>query len=213
MLTLDITTATPVEIDQALAEIEKRRYAALDKAHEAKRRLRSANALRNPVATDVAYYQGQIEKFEAEAERISAEREPYEAEFSRRGGWTRYFHVKHLHTSARCSSFRLTTRIGWLPKYSGRSEAEMIEAAGDLVCTKCVPEAPVKTKRPTIPELAEQWDKTNTPDVCPGSGTGNWKDGKVRTGFYTGNGGTCAHCDKWVSNTSRNSRTMRKHKP
>lgn len=210
---MDISTATPVEIDQAIAEIEQRRYAALDQAKAAKRRLRSTMALRNPVAADVDYHQGQIEKFNAEATQISAEREPYDAEFTRRGGWTRFFHVEHLHTSTWCPSFRPTTRIGWLPEYSGRSEAEMIDAAGDMVCTKCVPDAPVKLKRPTLPELTAQWDKANAADVCPGSGTTDWKDGRVRTGYYSGNGGRCGHCDKSVGNTSRHSRVIRKHKP
>lgn len=210
---MDISTATPVEIDQAIAEIEQRRYAALDQAKAAKRRLRSTMALRNPVAADVDYHQGQIEKFNAEATQISAEREPYDAEFTRRGGWTRFFHVEHLHTSTWCPSFRPTTRIGWLPEYSGRSEAEMIDAAGDMVCTKCVPDAPVKLKRPTLPELTAQWDKANAADVCPGSGTTDWTDGRVRTGYYSGNGGRCGHCDKSVGNTSRHSRVIRKHKP
>lgn len=210
---MDLTTATPVEIDQAIAEIEQRRYAALDKAAEAKRRLRSSKALRNPIAAEVARHEAEIEKRTAEAEQIRAERKPYDAEFTRRGGWTRFFHVEHLHTTTRCPSFRPTTRIGWLPEYSGRSEAEMIAAAGDMVCTKCVPDAPVKPKRPTLPELTAQWDKANATDVCPGSGTSDWKDGKVRTGYYSGNGGTCAHCGKSVGNTSRYSQMIRKHKP
>ncbi|MGP9587220.1 hypothetical protein ACT3TB_16345 [Micrococcaceae sp. AOP34-BR2-30] len=211
---MDITAATPIDIDHAIAEIVERWYAVLDKVQEEKRLLRSVMSRRKAIATDIDYRQERIEKFTAEAELINAEREPYDAEFSRRGGWTRFFHVEHLHTSPWCSSFRPTTRIIWLPDYSGHSETEMIAAAGDMVCTKCVPDAPVKLKeRPTLPELTTQWDKANAVGACAGSGTSDWKDAKVRTGRYSGNGGYCDHCGKRVGNTSRYSQVIRKHKP
>lgn len=209
---MDITTAPPVEIDQAIAEIEQRRYAVLDQIKAKKRALRSLQVLSGPRTADIERYTARIQQIKDEAEKIRAERAPYDAEFVRRGGWSRYFHVEHLHTSLRCSSFRPTTRIGWMPEYSGREADEMVAAAGDMVCTKCVPEAPVSGKRPTIPELAAEWDKAHADDTCSGSGTADWRDGKVRTGYVSGNGGHCGHCDQWVSNTSRESRRIRKHK-
>lgn len=209
---MDLFTATPAQIDQAVAEIEQRRYAVLDKANDKKRALRSHQALRNPQASIIEQINIEITEIKIQASTIRAELAPYDEEFTRRGGWTRYFHVEHLHTSAYCPSFRPTTRIGWMPDYSGLETADMIEAAGDMVCTKCVPDAPVAGKRPTIPELAAEWDKAHADDTCPGSGTNDWADGKVRTGFISGNGGRCTHCGNSVSNTSRHSRVIRKHK-
>lgn len=209
---MNLSTATPPQIDQAIAEIEQRRYAVLDKVDDKKRVLRSHQALLNPQASVIDQINTEISEIKAQASTIREELTPYDEEFTRRGGWTRYFHVEHLHTSAYCPSFRPTTRIGWMPDYSGWETVDMIAAAGDMVCTKCVPDAPVAGKRPTIPELAAEWDKAHADDTCPGSGTTDWVNGKVRTGYISGNGGRCTHCDNSVSNTSRHSRVIRKHK-
>lgn len=216
---MNLQTATPVEIDTAIAEIEGRRYDLLAKVAAPLKQLRALQRRISNGDTDTAVrsehdsLEERVTALKEAAAGIASERTPYDKEYHARGGWTRYFQVQHLHTSTYCSSLRPTTRIGWLPDYSGRAEEEMIDAAGDMVCTKCVPDAPVARKRPTIPELAKEWDKTHGDDNCPGSGTSDWVEGTVRTGYYSGNGGRCSHCNKSVSNTSRHSRTIRKHKP
>lgn len=214
---MDLTTATPTEIDEQIAAVESRRHDELAKLPAIERRrkaLRRTGRVGQADQQRDAELVAQAEQIRQAAEAIGAERAPYDEEFTRRDGWTRFFIVEHLHTSIRCPSFRPGTRIGWLPQYSGCSTEEMIAAAGEMICTRCVPAAPVAGKRPEIAELAEQWDaKQQAADqTCPGSGTSDWQDGKVRTGYMSGNGGACGHCGRRVGNTSRDSRVIRKHK-
>ena len=80
---------------------------------------------------------------------------PLNAEFTRRGGWTRAFLVVtngtgHVHTSQACHTCYATTQFNWMTSFSGKDEAEIVEAAGDRACTVCYPSAPVEVlSRPT----------------------------------------------------------------
>ena len=79
---------------------------------------------------------------------------PYDAEFARRGGWTRAFLVNnsngHVHSSMGCSTCFPTTSYCWLPEVSGHDETEIVEKAGERACTVCYPSAPVEVlSRPT----------------------------------------------------------------
>ncbi len=117
-------------------------------------------------------------------------------------GWSRFFLVEHIHNTARCSSFRLTTRVGWLPKVSGLTEAEAVAEYGATLCTKCFPEAPVQLTR----QVAD-------PSICPGSGQPN--DSEHLTGrerAYYSPTGTCRECGQKVGLTARYSNKIRKHK-
>jgi mono/diheme cytochrome c family protein len=69
-------------------------------------------------------------------------------EFARRGGWTRAFLVTdgHVHRHQNCSSCHKgaeRTRFSWMTQYSGKSEEEIVDAAGEKACTICYPSAPV----------------------------------------------------------------------
>lgn len=71
-----------------------------------------------------------------------------ENEFDRRGGWSRAYLVTdgHVHSSMHCSSCNrgeFPTRFSWMIDYSGKSMAEIVEAAGERACTICYPDAPV----------------------------------------------------------------------
>lgn len=119
---------------------------------------------------DIRYGHGAIGKslkhYDAEARNLEEliEREnELEGEFIRRGGWTRAFIVRgndgHIHSSMQCRTCRITTQFGWLPDYSGRSEAEIVEAAGRMACTVCYPSAPVDTlNRPSKIEKMKKYD-------------------------------------------------------
>lgn len=77
-----------------------------------------------------------------------------EAEYQRRGGWPRAFLVNnqngHVHKDRRCSTCKPTTQYKWMTDYSGKTEAEIVEAAGERACTVCYPTAPVSVlSRPT----------------------------------------------------------------
>lgn len=110
-------------------------------------------------------------------------------------GWTRFFLVQHIHNSTHCSSFRTTTRIGWLPSVSGLTEAEAVAEHGATLCTICFPSAPT-----------ELTTKQADPAICTGHRD---YSAPSRTGFYTGNWATCT-CGERVTLTSAGN--LRKHK-
>jgi len=49
----------------------------------------------------------------------------------------------HVHSSTACSTCRPSTVFAWRTEYSGSSEQDIVEAAGELACTVCYPSAPV----------------------------------------------------------------------
>lgn len=114
--------------------------------------------------TDRKYWEGRVAKYKddiAKAEGFIAESTPLlksalkeksacEAEFGRRGGWTRFWIVVnsngHIHTSMSCTTCFPTTAYAWLPAISGKTNAEIVELAGESACTICFPDAPVDTR-------------------------------------------------------------------
>ena len=111
-------------------------------------------------------------------------------------GWTRFYLVQHIHNSTHCSSFRPTTRIGWLPDVSGLTEAEAVAAHGETLCTICFPSAPVALTT-----------KAADPEVCTGTRDHSQPS---RTGYYRGNWATCSDCGQQITLTSTGN--LRKHK-
>jgi hypothetical protein len=82
-----------------------------------------------------------------------AEAAPYEAEYTRRGGWNRVFLATssngHAHNGTECSTChngQYRTAFAWLIRYSGKPEAEIVADAGKRACTTCYPSAPVNAK-------------------------------------------------------------------
>ena len=163
---MNIQTATPVEIDTEIAAIMARAAkparAAAVAAYEVKR-------IREALAKPHTYYtQDNVDRAfatfkarEAERDAILAETAPYDAEFTRRGGWTRFFLVDnnggHVHNSMRCTTCYPSTQFSWLPEFSGQDEAGVVELAGESACTVCFPSAPVDVlKRASRIELPER---------------------------------------------------------
>lgn len=233
---MNITTATPTEIDSALSEIYTRRGAALAALDAAKRGIYRAlgnrltgrqraivtdadvQTLRARIADDerFGYRDGHwLRAFDQATEQLQllgAEAKPLDAEFARRP-WSRFFLVVggHIHSSMNCSTCNRSgkaTAFAWLPEISGLTEEEAVAAHGAILCTTCYPSAPLAWT-----DFYEQEAERKAALYCSGSGTTDWKDGQVRNGFYSGNGGYCSHCDGWAGTTSRYSRTIRKHKP
>lgn len=153
-----LTTQTPIDIDEQLAELY---YEAM--VHGAKEQQLRSEITRYERYIQresrfpglVADYQRAIDRYTVEADehtRARAElrdREvPFHDEFARRGGWPRAFLVSggHLHSSMNCSTCNRDgklTRFAWMTDYSGASETEIVEAAGERACTTCFPTAPV----------------------------------------------------------------------
>lgn len=157
--------------------------------------------------------QNTLDAFQAEQESVKATRaqiDIYDRAFDARGGWSRFFLVSnvngHIHSSMHCSTCRPTTRFGWLPEVSGKSEAEAVAEHGAMLCTVCFPSAPL--------EWTNHWEKLEEAKKaasCSGSGTYQWVEGSTRFGYAAGNGGTCAVCNGYAAATS--SMKIRKHKP
>lgn len=105
-------------------------------------------------------------------------------------GWQRFYLVEHIHASQHCSSFRATTRVGWLPNLSGLTEAEAVAEHGAILCTICFPSAPT------------EWTNGQKNDGrCTGSGKLIDRDLPGRFGYYSGNWATCPDCGKSVGVT------------
>jgi hypothetical protein len=115
-------------------------------------------------------------------------------------GWTRFFLVKHIHRSTHCSSFRPTTRVGWLPQVSGLTEAEAVAENGETLCTICYPSAPTALTT-----------KQADPSLCSGSGKFHSTEHLTgRENSYSYAAGYCPDCLRW--NTLTKTGVMRKHK-
>lgn len=183
------------EINDQMRQIAKNIESAAD----------SARFRYNQDADSQARIAKRIAKYEAELDRlrpIANERREIAADYDKAnyGGWTRFFHVVHIHKSMHCSSFRPTTKIGWLPQLSGRTEAEAVKEQGETLCTICYPSAPVALTQ-----------KQADPNACAGSGkpySKEYSTGRERSHY--GRAGYCPECLRWQTVTA--SGVMRKHK-
>lgn len=104
-------------------------------------------------------------------------------------GWQRFYLVQHIHSSQHCSSFRPTTRVGWLPNLSGLTEAEAVAEHGAILCTICFPSAPT------------EWTNGTKNERCAGAGKPINRDLPGRFGYMAGNWATCPDCGKRVGVT------------
>lgn len=82
-----------------------------------------------------------------------------QAEEDRRGGWTRAYlavtngkgHVHNTRNCRTCHNGETPTLLHWMTEYSGKSEAEIIRAAGERACSVCYPHAPTEDRaRPSL---------------------------------------------------------------
>jgi hypothetical protein len=165
---MDLTTATPVEIDTLLAPIWNDQAVieqALVRTSRVVSRLRDRadRILKGEKFNDVRTPADGIrlmKTIEAERTAMSHLREelkelevkalPFENEYVRRGGWTRVFLAQsidgHAHNGTECSTCHngeFRTQFAWLVRYSGQTEAEIVADAGWRACTTCYPTAPV----------------------------------------------------------------------
>jgi hypothetical protein len=156
---MNITTATPAEIDAQIAELNTKiaeQRALISGAKERIEYQRSGRSMAVMVEEPVLRHI--IEDARSVIESIKAERSLFTDEWKRRGGWTRYFlvdsesgngHVHYDDSAYRCSRTN-TTRHYWLTEYSGATAASVVELAGERACTVCFPWAPVTAlTRPT----------------------------------------------------------------
>ena len=181
----DWSRANPVECDRELAVLWEKRsrvaeyYARAAKrvdAHHAEVAFFEENGRNNKPMTRLsppalAKEEAGLAKYESELDVLDEQTVPIEAEFVKRGGWTRFFLVRgttgHVHKNMSCSKCRPGTAFAFLPEMSGSDEAQTVELAGDSACTACFPSAPVVNKAhprksvlETVEVLAERARKT-----------------------------------------------------
>ena len=91
-----------------------------------------------------------LAKHEAALAELDAAQAPLHAEYARRP-WSRFFWVQnnggHCHSSMNCPTCNkgaTSTRFGWNPELSGKTEAEAVAKLGPSLCTVCFPSAPVE---------------------------------------------------------------------
>ena len=155
----DPTTATPSEIDEELARLGIEHAKATDTVNTLTARVhRLVNDGMAEYATELKPRIDQARQTIAECEAAA---HPLDAEFERRGGWTRAWLVLntggHVHRTMQCRTCFPSTRFAWLTQLSGHDETEIVEQAGKAACTECYPSAPVEVRnRPSRIKTPEQ---------------------------------------------------------
>jgi len=170
-MTQNLANLTPVEIDTLLApiwerqavvqaqilrykKVESETYAKIEKIKKGLRVPGLATVLDGiELMEDLARLGRFIVAEGNKLMALEAEALPYEAEYTRRGGWNRVFLATssngHAHKGTECSTCHhgeYRTGFAWLIQYSGKSEAEIVADAGERACTTCYPSAPVNAK-------------------------------------------------------------------
>jgi pyruvate/2-oxoglutarate dehydrogenase complex dihydrolipoamide acyltransferase (E2) component len=146
---MDLTTATPVEIDTELARLWEAQSKA--DAYGASHRASLADWDKRFGGSQPQYnsFREAAERYEAESAALAAEALPYQEEYLRRP-WSRFFLVTnqngHIHTSMSCSTCFMDTQFAWLPDYSGMSDQEIVAIEAYRCCTVCMPIAPAEQK-------------------------------------------------------------------
>lgn len=139
---MNISTATPVEIDTEIArlgDLLARQYSIRDRAYAELRKYRSTMG-----PSSIAELEDKIEQAEQQAEQLHREQNPYLCEYDRRR-WSRSYLVTnsngHVHSSMRCRTCFLDTEFCWLIDWSGKDREQIITDAQDQICLECFPEA------------------------------------------------------------------------
>jgi hypothetical protein len=164
---MQLTTATPAEIDTEIARIGGEIAYWSANAARAERLIVSLvkdleKLGENLDEETLVYYREKraganrdAETAYAKANRIRTEQlMPLNAEYNRRGGWTRYYMVDnnngHLHTHTECRNTYPTTEWYWMTGLSGLTADEAVEQAGELSCLTCFPgqRAEIEAGRP-----------------------------------------------------------------
>lgn len=138
---MELSTATPVQIDSELARIYAEQHKIAGWIASDLRTLERPNLTgrdRERAETHVA----SLRVVEA---NLRAEARPLHAEYASRP-WSRYFLVAntngHVHRGMDCTTCFPTTEYGWLVDLADCDEEAMVEEWGERACTVCFPNAP-----------------------------------------------------------------------
>lgn len=228
-MTVDLTTQTPAEIDQAWqeallpAERLRLRYEATRtsiKRYE-ERYPAGTDSTPKPAAWEVRAYEEDLES--EHQQLVDYQNEfaiadgPFTAEWDRRGGWTRYYLVQggklHDYYCQTLNRGRQPTLLGLFTEASGLNRDEVVDKYQVAACTHCFPDAPVEVFK--TPEQQ---------GFCKYSGESIWTNEDLRlqlenlkrrypkgwSGYMVARGIKC-NCGGYPSLTSTD--RVRKHKP
>lgn len=154
----NLTEQTPSEIDAQIADInlraqrpENRERSALNIIEQhADQELDTTPRWEQISEYALTQAKEQLDQAHADLDALRAEMYPLNAEFNRRGGWTRFFHVTntngHVHNSMHCSSCFPDTQYVWRTDLSGATEEQVVEWEAYQACSVCMPIAPAEQK-------------------------------------------------------------------
>jgi hypothetical protein len=155
---MQITTATPAEIDTEIARLADKAGALFAMADQAEAQIVRIEAKGDGSSevreTAIAVLRESAHEARTRGNAAMIEARPFVKEylFSDRGRWSRFYLVVssdgHVHSSTACPSCYVTTGYAWLTEYSGTDVHEFVEQiAGEKACTTCFPWAPVNVLR------------------------------------------------------------------
>lgn len=195
---------TPCEIDTQIADLSCRLYQLFLDRKSAEGLLetsQSASARRGFRAT--------LEANEACCRVLNTHNHRLAVEFTRRGGWKRYFlvHGGHVHRERECSTCTVKTVFQWLPELSGCDEDAMVQQYGDDVCAVCFPD--VVTHPAYIAGQAHRaaHEQAQRQFECEGSETYATRSELTPNGRYV----RCYACGRTVK--LRQDGMVRRHRP
>ncbi len=172
-----LASKTPEQIDETLSELYGNYHNELGPQDQLKEWIKKTKERLEKTTSSYRQeeYRKHLKQYEQklkESEEITTglllEMAPYEIEYRRRP-WTRGFLVRnangHVHKNMSCSTCTYSTQYIWLTDYSGKTEDELVNDAGEKACTVCYPSAPVEVlNRParlTNKELAARQEKAD----------------------------------------------------
>jgi hypothetical protein len=157
---VDLSTKTPVEIDEQLFPLYAQRWQQVDRLVAQERHIADHESgkygWQPPIYIEKA--KAELPEIQAKIDDLNVEITPLADEYDRRP-WNRFVVVPggHIH-KIWCETLRPTTQRFWLTEASGISFDEVVTKYSYTACTKCFPDAPV------APEPKAD------PTICPGSG-------------------------------------------
>lgn len=163
--TTDLTKLHPREIDRLFADAWHAESSALNKVIYLSDHVHGSSG---------HYYEARLAEAREELLKAREALAPLDAEWDRRGGWTRYWLVVnydgHVHRDRSCPTTFPTTQWAFPYDLSGMNEDELIASVGRTACTVCFPNAPVHPAFIRSEQEAREAEEAKRNALCEGSG-------------------------------------------
>jgi hypothetical protein len=167
---MNVEKMSPPEIDGQLAKLYSEAARLRGDANRVEHRIdqgRNSKRQWNRLSeSQLEELEDQLAALVEQVAGVQAQVAPFNLEFQRRGGWSRYYLVNnpggHVHSSRNCSSCFPSTEFLWLVEHSGLAAEELVELAGERACSVCFPWAPVSVLQRAsrlAPDVAAQAER------------------------------------------------------